>query len=202
MKKILSLLLLLLLSTLATNAFAIPVTLQLTKDELSSGRAVLSGDVTDTYALLPPNTIFATFTEIGTHWHVTASILKILNPQIGLFYKLQVDGRHISNPPPHPGEATPGLLLETEHFNLSGVPNGAVDPQDITDQLIHPGSESHYDAMTTHLDDLRPNHPSFLTLFNNQISARIDLVHTPEPATVVLLSAGFLGMAGLRKRLS
>ena len=203
-----STLFLVLLFVLPTNAHAVAVTLQLTIDELEKGRAVLSGNLNDV-AFGGPFGNQADFFRLGTNWQVEAFLLRFTERlNIGTFttYNVQVKAKHISNPAPHQGEATPGLLLggaaEVLQRNLGGVvPNvfDAIGPQDVSHKLIHPGSEDHFDVLSSHVDDLNGDAAGFLTA-DNQISVRIDLAHTPEPSSLLLLSSGLLGLAGWRRR--
>lgn len=191
----------LMLTAVPKTALAIPVGLQLTSDTLLSGVAVISGDIDDSFAQLAPGAQVLPLFDSGTHWVVSGAIIRVNDPEAGFFYTLKVDARHISDPAPHPEEVTPGLLLKTEQFNLSAQPNGLLNIQDVTDVLIHPGSKDHYDTLKTHIDDLRPDHNSFLT-FDNQISARIDLTHgtIPEPMSLLLFGSGLMGMGVVKRK--
>ena len=190
------------------QAHAVLVTLQLTIDELTKGRAVLSGDLDDTAFALGPGFFEASPEVTGTNWFVKARLFKDPTAQEGVFqYGLSVLARHISNPAPHAGEATPGLLLggplKIFHHNLNGLsfPLTTLDPepQDNSHTLIHPGAEDHFDVLASHVDDLNGATRGFLTA-DNQISARFDLAHTPEPSSFFLLGSGLLGLAGRRRR--
>ena len=194
-----SIIVLLLLLLVPSSAYAVPISLQLTVDELTQGLAVLSGDIDDTFS--EPTLLSVGLLTAGTNWEVRANISR----NILLEYDIQIQARHTSNPAPHPGEATPGLLLggggEVKHFNIVGnnplvAPPG---PQDASHQLIHPGSVDHYDVLKSHIDDLNGVAPGFLTA-DNQLSVRITLAHTPEPATLALFGAGLMGLGGFRKK--
>jgi len=201
MKKTLNILtILFLFSCISSQAFAIPLSLDMTKDELTEGAFVYHGDIDDSFALLPAGSTRTGFEFIATHWRVVTTITKVTIDNLGPFYDLKVEGRHTSKPPPDPDEVSPGLLLTTVQFNLGGVANGLLALQDAGASLIHPGSKDHYDVMTTHVDDLNVGGPGFLT-FDNQLSARINFVHTPEPASFLLFGAGLLGLTRLRKNI-
>ena len=186
-------------------AHAVALSIQLTIDELEKGRAVLSGDLDDTVFDV---TGFARPEVTGTHWFVRATMSQ--SPSQGAFgYDLTTSARHISRPPPHAGEASPGLLLggflDIFHGNLGGL-DPAVHPgftkpgpQDDSHKLIHPGSVDHFDFLSSHVDDLNGGVAGFLTA-DNQLSVRIDLTHTPEPSSVILLGSGLLGVAVRRRR--
>ena len=186
------------------------MTLQLTIDELTQGRAVLSGNIGDV-VFGGPFGNQADFFQLGTNWKVEAFLLKFtqqLNTGTFTTYNVQVKAQHISNPAPHPGEATPGLLLgggtAVLQRNLAGVvPNvfGDPGPQDVSQTLIHPGSENHYDVLASHVDDLNGDAAGFLT-DDNQLSVRIDLSHgpIPEPSSLFLFGSGLLGLVDWRRK--
>lgn len=88
-----------------------------------------------------------------------------------------------------------------EHLNIRGNnPDvfGPVGLQDQFVQLIHPGSDNDYDVLKTHIDDLNGAAAGYLTA-DNQLSARIDLAHTPEPGTLLLFGSGIMGLVGFRR---
>ncbi len=191
----------------STPASALPLVLQLTIDDLTKGRAVLSGNIDDTFA--DPAKIEADFPKIGTNWEVNARLLKVTlqrnteKPVVN--YDLFINARHISNPAPHPGEATPGLLLGGStglaHNSIRGNNPDVFGPfglQNNSAELIHPGSIDHTDVLKSHLDDLNGAAPGYLTA-DNQLSARIDLAHTPEPSSLFLLGYSLLGLAGFQR---
>ena len=189
----------LIITAIPPRAQAVPLTLQLTIDELTQGRAVFSGNVEETFA--DPLTVLAGFNVKGANWAVRVE----LSPPTSL--SLKVQARHISDPAPHPGEVTPGLLLggggEVFQDNLRGLDPtvyGASGPQDSSQRLIHPGSEDHFDILLSHLDDLNGDAAGFLTK-DGQLSVRIDLSHTtvPELSSCWLLGLGLLGIASARR---
>jgi hypothetical protein len=159
---------------------ASPITLQLTIDEKLNGLAVLSGNLIETD--------FGNGTwigeAIGTNWSVLAGLSRSgLAPYS---YDLTVIAQHLIAP--HPGEAAPGLQLNTSQFYIDGgIPS--FGPQDAFCKYIHPGSENHYDILHSHIDDLNGAEPGFISS-NYQISARFTLSHTPEPTSLLLLSTG------------
>ena len=194
----------------SSPAQAIPLSLALTIDDKTKGRAVLSGVVAESFAAFPPNTP-ETFDipKTGTNWYVEATIFRYLfdNPRgKGIDYNVAVRARHITDPAPHTGETSPGLFLggglEVHHGSVAGnFPFGDLGPQDRKHQLIHPGSVDHYDVLSSHLDDLNDDKRGFLTA-DGQISDRIDLAHTPEPLSAVLFGSGLLGLLGSRRKKS
>ena len=194
------------------TAHAGPVMLQLTIDNLTKGRAVLSGDLDDTpFGPLEIGSSdeflqrVAMFEVTGTHWYVKTRLTKLLHEK-GDLYNLTAWAQHISNPAPHEGEANPGLMLggpaNISHANIGGVMPllfGPAGPQNDSHGLLHPGSIDHPDSLRTHIDDLNGLNKGFLTPAN-QLSFRADLHHTPEPASVLLLSSGLLGLVGFRRK--
>jgi len=93
---------------LASSVCAGPITLSLTIDEPTIGRAVLSGSLGETkFDVL-------TFDHIqsvtGTNWFVETRVLT--SDEIGFNgFSLFVKARHLHDP--HSGEAAQGLLLKT-----------------------------------------------------------------------------------------
>jgi len=165
-------------------ARAEPISLQLTIDQLTRGRAVLSGSLDDT-----PGGFF--FGEVvGSHWR-----LQTLVGVFGLFSVAQ----HISSPAPHPGETTPGAPLVTQQFNIAGLFPGSVGPQTASFAFLHPGSRSHFDMLTSSIADLNGAAAGFLGA-GNSISSSFDMVHTPEPATLLLLGSGMVVVARMARK--
>lgn len=165
-------------------ARAEPISLQLTMDQLARGRAVLSGSLDDT-----PGGAFVG-TVVGSHWRLTA-----LFGSFGLFSIAQ----HISSPPLHNGETTPGALLSVFQTNLMGTGPGPVGPQVASFSFLHPGSRSHFDMLTSSIEDLNGGAAGYLGAAN-RISSSFDMVHTPEPATLLLLGSGMVVVARMARK--
>jgi hypothetical protein len=165
-----------------------PISLQLTIDELLRGRAVLSGSLDDT----PGGTFVGT--AVGTHWQLLSVNFGVENfVSFGLISVAQ----HLSAP--HPGEMIPGALLNVFQTNLSGAGEGPVGPQTASVSVLHPGSTSDFDVLTSSIEDLNGGAPGFLGA-GNRISATFDMVHTPEPATLLLLGSGMVVAARMARK--
>lgn len=199
-----------LLVAVPTQTHAAAVILQLTIDKLTKGRAVLSGDLDDTAFAFPfpaSDTAKATNEVTGTHWRVRTTLFRTTRRTF-FEYGLAVDATHKSNPPPHPekGEGVSNLVIgdfpAIFHFNLGALSTtlGADDPGPKTDSddKIHVGAGDR-DVLTSTVEDLNGAAPGFLDGLD-QVAARFDMVHTPEPASLLLLGAGLLGLAGTRRR--
>lgn len=194
------------LFVMPTRANAVVLDLELTQDEPTKGRAVLSGNIDAAFRFFgeePGPAPRLGFGRIGQFWSVNATITKFGNPST---FNLRVGGQHLKRPPgaEHDGEANQGLVLgDLLQVNLKGGDFGAIGPQDAAAQLIHPGSKDHFDILSSHVDDLNGEARGFLTP-NNQISVRIDFEHSkqpiPEPSSLILFGAGLLGLAGRPRR--
>jgi len=182
---------------------ASPLTLELTIDRLTEGRAVLSGDLDE---IDFPRDLWAK-EVIGAHWRVSASLVRFsAGAGAGFYYQLHVEGQHIKEPP-HEGEAKDGLTLCEFCIldNIGGLDPkvwGEVGPQVVRDALTHPGSiHKDKDTLIATIEDLNGEVAGFLTA-GRQMSATIELEHTaaPEPATLFLFGSGLAGVAAFRKR--
>ena len=181
------------------------IDLTFTIDEPTHGRAVLSGNIDETFEHFKPATSVK-FDSAGTWWRAIVTLSQFSGdfpPPTGRLtgYNLDVTGRHLKHPPgaEHNGEVDPGLLLGTggkgSYVNVSGLsPYEQPGSQDRTDRLIHPGSIDHYDTMISHFDDLNGNAAGFLTA-DRQISVRIDFYHVvPEPSSLALFGMGLMAV--------
>ena len=188
-------------------AWAIPVTLQMVTDTLLVGRAVLIGD----WATLASGANFIEATRVGgsasVHWSSRVIISKFSDEEHthGLDIAV-VEGRHISNPAPHPGEAAPGPLLSLGSAAVAGALYKNLD-DDFTGSLtrdlkvLH-DKPLHFDIMDITLIDLNPADPkSVLGGVSREFRMVIDFRHVEEPEVsmaeppgwALLLVAGTLG---------
>lgn len=176
---------------------ATPVSLQLTIDESTVGRAVFSGTLDHT--TFSHSNLFwewENYSVTGTNWTVYFALFwDIRDPH---YFFDSVLAQHLTAP--HVGEAAPGLLLSDPIGYDISRSTGTVPEWTVS--LIHPGSIRDYDAVTFHIDDLNGSLPGVLV--GNQISARAELRHfVPEPATQALVGLGlasFFAVARGRKR--
>ena len=74
-----------------------------------------------------------------------------------------------------------------------------VGPQTASFSILHPNSTSHFDVLTSSIEDLNGGAPGFLGT-GGQISASFDMVHTPEPATLLLLGSGMVVAARMARK--
>ncbi|HHT9153310.1 MAG TPA: PEP-CTERM sorting domain-containing protein [Candidatus Hypogeohydataceae bacterium YC40] len=131
---------------------------------------------------------------------------KVTGAPVGKRFHLSSEARRVTPAKElHTGEVSPGLLLSginlgIDHGNLNGNPHPSLKdgPQDRSDKLLHPGSINHPDILESYVDDLNGSLAGFLTA-DNQLSARFDMHHTPEPSTLILLSSGLVGIIGLKR---
>src|SRR6185503_14982908 len=143
--------LLLTLGLLAFNikpSYAVPIDFVLTIDEELHALAILSGDLEDTFVAFEPNTPQTIDIEkTGVNWFVRTTIFRgIANlgaANQATFYDIAFAGQHITNPPPHLGEVSPGLILgnslEVYHSDVAGITAFGPGAQDDSQALIHPG---------------------------------------------------------------
>ncbi len=215
------LLALLALAAASSPSSAVPLRFEMTQDELLNGRAVLLGDLSDaTWSLdavfqnVDALSLEAVLKDGGTpkHWSSTVVLRRIRDADGGLnnYGVHLIFGRHVSDPPPHPGEASPGPLLTLtgggtgSYFrDLLGIGGG---PARLTgkDEKQH---EDHYDTMRATLIDVNSDTPSFLSNVFHEIRMNVLFQHTetrvPEPAALMMFSLSLLTLAGaniLRRR--
>lgn len=186
---------------------AIPVTFIMVTDTLLVGRAVLSGDFD---ALNPAGNVFEATMPDGSmpkHWTANVHLYKAItdDPLRRLLDIVLVEERHISNPPPHAGEATPGPLL-----SLTGNPSLYAELiEDFAGSLkrevkVEHDNPSHFDIMTTRLTDLNPTVPKSVTAgARREFRLSVDFRHThtvPEPGTLMLLATAILAFGLVTQR--
>ncbi|WP_137177516.1 PEP-CTERM sorting domain-containing protein [Roseomonas sp. AR75] len=183
----------------STSPQAAPI-LQVTIDTPTRGRAVLAGDITRgdirRYELVTS----------GAFWSYEATVT-IIDGLLGTgdeSVSLLVKARHLVAV--HPGEAHPALLLTLPiAYFANRTPPDFVDesgPARSKTSVLHPGSdEGHQDRLVLTLDDLNGVLPGFVLsgVQSDQISARLDVAHIPEPGSIAILLAGLAGTAALRR---
>jgi hypothetical protein len=108
---------------------------------------------------------------------------------------MDVEGRHISAPPPHPGELAPGPLLA---IGSVGSPLYTTLIDNFTDDLIQKiavahDNPDHLDTMTTSLIDLNPANKKSVTAglyYEFRMVINLSHVPVPESSTYTLFMVG------------
>lgn len=206
---------LLTLAATSSPGSAVPLRFEMTQDELMNGRAVLLGDLSD--AAWSLNAVFQNVDALSLdavsksggatkHWSSTVVLRRIRDEDGGVNnYGIHlIFGRHISDPPPHPGEASPGPQLRLSgggtgsYFrDLLGISGG---PAQLTgkDEKQH---EDDYDTMRATLIDVNSDTPSFLSNVFHEIRANVLFQHSetriPEPAAPLVFAPALLALAAL-----
>ena len=195
------------LMVMSAPAYALPLMVQFTIDELFRGVAVLFGDIDEsTLAVAGPNERAWQQELQGTNWNVNVNLSEItVTPEGGgtfIKYNFWADAFHKTAP--HAGETKPGLTIggfgDVLLNNLGGLDPSffGASNQDSSDSLIHPGGD-HYDSIRLHADDLNGAGAGFLSR-DNQVSIRMNLAHSPEPSSFLLLGIGLTYLLRSRKR--
>lgn len=209
---------LLTLTAASSPGWAVPLRFEMTQDELMNGRAVLLGDLSDAawsldavFQNVDALSVDAVLKGGGTpkHWSSTVVLRRIRDADGGVTnYGVHlIFGRHISDPPPHSGEASPGPLLTLtgggtgSYFrDLLGTSGG---PARLTgkDEKQH---EDHYDTMRATLIDVNSDSPSFLSKVFEEIRVNVLFQHSetrvPEPAALLTFGFGLVALTALRQR--
>lgn len=188
----------------AAPSYALPLKFEMVTDELRKGKAVLQGDLVGAaFDITGILTLTATLPGGGATDDWTSTIR--LFSGAGTYSVFEVTGRHISNPPPDPGEASPGPPLIVSgvgtinaFIDLKAVGIGGPDqttPLVRKDEKLH-DNPGHLDRMIATLIDLDNNSNSVLVGAGDEIRLTVDLTHVPEPSVVALLVAGSAGLLG------
>jgi len=187
----------------AVTTEAAPLSLVMVTDKLLEGRAILSG----TYSELNDgfNVVMATLEGAGApvNWSVTVFLDKFSNDVHAEGLNVaSIEARHISKPPPHAGELSPGPLLA---LGGVGTPLYKVLIDDFGGALektlaVAHDNPKHFDRLTSTLIDLNPGDPKSVTAgLSDEFRLRVDLKHTPEPSALGLM--GVFGAVWLTRRM-
>jgi hypothetical protein len=177
----------------ATPAAAAPIMLQITRDTLAHGTAVLSGEV-------PLPGLFDIPIPVpevrGTNWLFDAEIRFVA----GAYYLAEITAEHLTRDAD--GEAAPtNIRLTVNGFAWVSPDADRLTLPSVNDfaSLPHPGSErGHRDTLRLRFDDLNGSEPGFM--LDRQLSAVADARHIPEPSALALVGLGLLGLALVRAR--
>lgn len=175
-------------------------------DELLNGKAVLQGDLLGApFHELTGLSLTAKRPD-GTDPKNWTSTITLFKSGAGQFDVRRVNGRHISDPPPHKGEDTPGpplrvgdLVSPFAFADLAAFKGAAPDPLKKQDKKLHDNPD-HFDVMDVQLIDLDANSKSVLFGAFDEIRLTVTFHHTPEPSTLALAGTGFLSMVGFAWR--
>lgn len=186
---------------------AIPLKYEMVTDTLRSGVAVLQGDLKSAFGAGPSLTINAVL--IGgaptIHWSSSIQLQKTTNAGVDSYSVVSIVGRHISNPPPDPGEASPGPPLAIVgtassipyfHLETFAAPTAFFLK---SAPLAHDSID--FDQMTSTLSDLDPANAGVLFGDNDEIRLRVTFQHISEPGTLALFGLGLLGLGYARRRM-
>ena len=198
----------------AYPAHAIPLKYEMVTDTLTKGVAVLQGGLRDaawqeidrsgafveiiTYA----TTLSAVLPGGGatSHWSSEITLLRRDSQLVGGigglpppeppvvlgYYIGGISGRHVSDPPPHAGEASPGpLMLIPGAYSGDYLNDWQLPAFDLLKTAFAP-HETDLDFMSTRLFDLNPLTDSLLIGTEQEIRLRAAFFHVPEPPTLAL----------------
>jgi hypothetical protein len=176
------------------SVLAAPLTLVMTQDELRAGKAVLAGDIDPSIPTSGGVQLTATLGNGSAtkHWSLELLVIRSIHTPTNTFrYALQeIKGKHISNPPPDPGELSPGPGLGPLFFSDLG----GVTAEPTMSQSVNPSHDGHEDKMKVDLLDLNGGVAGVLNGLDHEIRVNITFSHAPEPA------AGLLALAPLCRR--